>query len=117
MYFILCTIGLVVSVLVVAFAGHHYSQAGGFSCRPAGGDCVCTLSQEDPLARTFTYQGVEDCEAITGTLALYFLVQIVLNAAQALVCVVGAFIMWKHRYQVFFAGLQMVSPSSKWQKV
>ncbi|CAG03430.1 unnamed protein product, partial [Tetraodon nigroviridis] len=107
LYFILCSIGLVLSVLVVAFAGHHYSQASGFSCGPARGDCVCTLSQEDPIARTFTYEGVGDCQAITGTLTLYFLVQIVLNLAQALVCAAGAFIMWKHRYQVFFAGLQI----------
>ncbi|XP_003967330.2 sarcospan [Takifugu rubripes] len=117
LYFILCTIGLVVSVLVVAFAGHHYSQTSAFSCGPAGEDCVCTLSQEDPIARTFNYEGVGDCEVITGTFTLYFLVQIGLNLAQALVCAIGAFIMWKHRYQVFFAGLQIGSPSSKWQKV
>lgn len=118
LYFVLCTIGLVISVLVMAFAGHHHSQASSFSCEQVGEDCVCTLDQNDPIARTFTYEGVSDCEVITGTLTLYYLLQIVLNLAQALVCAVGAFIMWKHRYQVFFAGLQIGSPSSKqWQKV
>ncbi|XP_051238733.1 sarcospan [Dicentrarchus labrax] len=118
LYFVLCTIGLVISVLVIAFAGHHYSQASSFSCEQVGEDCVCTLDQKDPIARTFTYEGVSDCEVITGTLTLYFLLQIVMNLAQALVCAVGAFIMWKHRYQVFFAGLQIGSPSPKqWQKV
>ncbi|XP_054476698.1 sarcospan [Anoplopoma fimbria] len=118
LYFVLCTIGLVISVLALSFAGHHYSQTSGFSCEPVGEDCVCKLDPNDPIARTFTYEGVSDCEGITGTLPLYFLLQIVLNLAQAIVCAIGAFIMWKHRYQVFFAGLQVGSPSSQqWQKV
>uniref|UniRef100_A0A3Q3XBC2 Uncharacterized protein n=1 Tax=Mola mola TaxID=94237 RepID=A0A3Q3XBC2_MOLML len=118
LYFILCTIGLVISVLVMAFAGHHYSQTSSLSCKNAGEDCTCKLYQDDPIARTFTYEGVSDCEVVTGTLTLYFLLQIVLNLAQALVCTAGAFILWKQRYQVFFAGLQIGSPSSKqWQKV
>ncbi|XP_037624227.1 sarcospan [Sebastes umbrosus] len=118
LYFILCTIGLVISLLALSFAGHHYTQTSSFWCEPAGEDCVCTLDRNDPIARTFTYAGVSDCGVITGTLALYFLIQILLNLAQALVCAVGAFIMWKHRYQVFFAGLQIGSPSSRrWQKV
>lgn len=118
LYFILCMIGLVISVLVTAFAGHHYSQASSFNCEQAGDDCTCTLEPEDPIARNFYYEGVGDCEVITGTLTLYFLLQIVLNLVQALVCAVGAFIMWKHRYQVFFAGLQIGSISTrKWQKV
>ncbi|KAF3854647.1 hypothetical protein F7725_022702 [Dissostichus mawsoni] len=117
LYFVLCTIGLVISVLVIAFSGHHYSQTGSFRCQQAGEDCVCRLDQEDPIARTFTYEGVSDCEVITGTLTLYFLLQIVLNLLQAVVCAIGAFIMWKQRYQVFFAGLQISSSSSQWQKV
>lgn len=118
LYFILCTTGLIISVLVVAFAGHHHSQASGFVCQQEGEDCLCVLDQSDPIARTFKYEGVSDCEAITGTLTFYFLLQILLNLAQALVCAVGAFIMWKHRYQVFFAGIQIKSPSSQqWQKV
>ncbi|CAJ1056981.1 sarcospan [Xyrichtys novacula] len=118
LYFILCTIGLVISVLVVAFAGHHYNQTSSFLCELQGEDCVCKLDEDDPIARTFTYEGVSDCGEITDTLTLYFLIQIVLNLAQAIVCAVGAFIMWKDRYQVFFAGLQIGSPSSQqWQKV
>ncbi|CAG5958204.1 sarcospan [Menidia menidia] len=118
LYFVLCTIGLVLSVLVVAFAGHHHSQASNFICQEAAEDCVCVLDPSDPIARTFRYEDVSDCEAITGTLPFYFLLQIFLNLAQALVCAVGAFIMWKHRYQVFFAGLQIGSPSTQqWQKV
>ncbi|KAM9808335.1 sarcospan [Neosynchiropus ocellatus] len=115
LYFVLCAVGLVISVLVMAFAGHHYSQASGFSCQQAGEDCACTLQPEDPVARTFTYEGVTDCESVTSTLTLYFLLQILLNLVQALVCAIATFIMWKHRYQVFFAGLQIRSPT--WQKV
>ncbi|XP_029909186.1 sarcospan [Myripristis murdjan] len=118
LYFVLCTIGLVISVLVMAFAGHHYSQASNFNCELEGENCMCKLDPDDPIARTFTYEAVDDCEVITGTLTLYFLLQIVLNLAQAIVCAVGAFIMWKHRYQVFFVGLQIGSPSAQqWQKV
>lgn len=118
LYFVLCAIGLVISVLVMAFAGHHYSQANSFTCEQVGEDCECKLEPEDPIARTFTYEGVSDCEVINGTLTLYFLLQIVLNLVQALVCAVGAFILWKDRYQVFFAGLQIGSPSfQQWQKV
>ncbi|CAK6972595.1 sarcospan [Scomber scombrus] len=118
LYFVLCAIGLVISVVVMAFAGHHYSQASSFSCDEVEEACMCTLNPGDPIARTFTYEGVSDCEVINGTLTLYFLLQIVLNLVQALVCAVGAFIMWKHRYQVFFTGLQIGSPSFQhWQKV
>lgn len=118
LYFALCAIGLVTSVVAMSFAGHHHSQTSGFTCQRVRMDCVCKLDQMDPIARTFTYQDVSDCEGVTGTLALYFLLQIVLNLAQALVCALGAFVMWKHRYQVFFAGLQIGSHASRqWQKV
>ncbi|KAM9853920.1 sarcospan [Aulostomus maculatus] len=118
LYFALCAIGLVVSVLVMAFAVHHYLQASSFICQQQLDDCVCKLTPHDPIARTFTYEGVGRCEDITETLTLYFLIQIVLNAVQALVCAVAAFIMWKNRYQVFFSGLQIGSPSfQQWQKV
>lgn len=109
LYFILCTIGLVISVLVIAFAGHHYSQTTAFTCERTGPDCLCTMEPEDPIARSFTYQDVEDCGHLTSDLPLYFLIQIILNLAQALVCAIAAFIMWKNRYQVFFAGLQISS--------
>lgn len=114
LYFILCAIGLVVSVLVTAFAGHHYTQTSSLICERTGPDCVCKLDADDPIARTFTYEDMEDCGHITSQLPMYFLIQIILNLAQAVVCAVGAFIMWKHRYQVFFAGLQI---SSQWHKV
>ncbi|KAM8890779.1 sarcospan [Spinachia spinachia] len=113
LYFVLCAIGMVISLLATSFAGHHHSQTRGFICEQVRMDCVCRLDQMDPIARTFTYEDVYDCEGVTGTLPLYFLLQIVLNLSQALVCALGAFIMWKHRYQVFFAGLQMGSPSSQ----
>ncbi|XP_054633516.1 sarcospan [Dunckerocampus dactyliophorus] len=116
LYFALCAVGLVISVLVVAFAGYHHAQTSSFSCMPAAEDCLCTLDPHDPIARTFTYEGVSDCQEITETLLLYHLLQIVLNLAQAFVCAVGAFIMWKHRYQVFFAGLQ-IGTFQQWHKV
>ncbi|XP_076122130.1 sarcospan [Alosa pseudoharengus] len=118
LYFLLCSGGLVISVLVIAFQGHHFSLANGFSCREQGEDCMCTLDPLDPIARTFTYEAVGDCSAVMDTLKIYFLLQMVLNLAAALVCAVGAFVMWKHRYQVFFAGLQVGSLSTQhWQKV
>ncbi|KAA0715067.1 Sarcospan [Triplophysa tibetana] len=118
LYFLFCTIGLVISVLVIAFQCHHYALTNSFVCKEMGEDCTCTLDPDDPIARTFTYSGVADCSAIVSTLPMYNLLQIVLNLAQAIVCLVGAFMMWKHRYQVFFAGLQTGSPSNQeWQKV
>ncbi|MCI4379140.1 hypothetical protein PGIGA_G00224480 [Pangasianodon gigas] len=117
-YFLLCSVGLIISIIVIAFQGHHYSLTNGFICREISQDCICTLEPEDPIARTFTYAEVTDCTAVTSTLMLYYLLQMVLNLAQATVCLLGAFIMWKHRYQVFFVGLQMASPSTQqWQKV
>ncbi|KAM9481650.1 sarcospan [Clarias gariepinus] len=118
LYFLLCSVGLVISIVVIAFQGHHYSLTNGFICREIRQDCICALEPEDPIARTFAYTGVTDCTAVTSTLMLYYLLQMVLNLAQAIVCLLGAFIMWKHRYQVFFVGLQRGSPSTQqWQKV
>ena len=96
-----------ISILVVAFAGHHYSQSSAFTCERTGPDCLCTMEPSDPIARTFTYGDVDDCAQLTSDLPLYFLIQVVLNLAQALVCAAAAFVMWKNRYQVFFAGLQI----------
>ncbi|KAF5897542.1 sarcospan [Clarias magur] len=48
-------LGLVISIVVIAFQGHHYSLTNGFICREIRQDCVCTLEPEDPIARTFTY--------------------------------------------------------------
>ncbi|KAG7454518.1 hypothetical protein MATL_G00260580 [Megalops atlanticus] len=118
LYFLLCSVGLVLSVLALAFAGHHYTQINGFTCKETDAGCLCNLDPEDPIARTFLYAGVTECSSITSTLKLYFLLQMALNLAQALVCLVGAFIMWKHRYQVFLVDQQTDSPSSQqWQKV
>ncbi|KAK7151981.1 hypothetical protein R3I94_008348 [Phoxinus phoxinus] len=118
LYFFLCTMGLVISVLVIAFQCYHYALTSSYSCKETEEDCRCTLDPEDPIARTFTYRGVTDCSAIDSTLPMYYLLQMLLNLAQAIVCLLGAFLIWKHRYQVFFAGLQMGSPSvQNWQKV
>ncbi|XP_037110894.1 sarcospan [Syngnathus acus] len=116
LYFTLCAIGLVISTLVVAFAGYHHAQTSSLSCLPTADACECTLDPRDPIARTFTYEGVDDCQDITETLTLYFLLQIVLNLVQAFVCAVAVFIMWKHRYQVFYSGLQIGS-FQQWNKV
>lgn len=113
LYFLFCTIGLVISVLVIAFQSYHYNLTNSLTCKEKGEDCVCNLDPEDPIARTFTYSGVTDCSAVVSTLPMYNLLQIVLNLAQAIVCLVGAFMIWKHRYQVFFAGLQKGSPSDQ----
>lgn len=105
-------------MLVVAFCGYHHAQTSSFTCEQTNADCTCTLDTDDPIARTFTYEGVDDCKTITETLTFYFLLQIILNLVQALVCAAAAFVMWKDRYQVFFAGLQIGSVSSQqWQKV
>lgn len=118
LYFFLCTMGLVISVLVIAFQCYHYALTNSYSCKEVEEDCMCTLDPEDPIARTFTYSGVTDCSAIVSTLPMYYLLQMLLNLAQAIICLLGAFLIWKHRYQVFFAGLQMGSPSAQnWQKV
>lgn len=118
LYFFLCTTGLVISVVVIAFQCYHYALTNSYDCTEMMEDCVCTLDPEDPIARTFTYRGVTDCSAIVSTLPMYYLLQMVLNLAQAIICLVGAFLIWKHRYQVFFAGLQTGSPSAQdWQKV
>ncbi|KAK1167099.1 sarcospan isoform X1 [Acipenser oxyrinchus oxyrinchus] len=119
-YFLLCAIGLIICVLAVAFAGHHYSQINNFTCEPKGEmeSCVCKLDPMDPIARTFEYRDVKDCSTITTTLKLYFLLQIALNLTLAIVCLIGCFVMWKHRYQVFFVGLQLNSANEqKQQKV
>ncbi|XP_048024355.1 sarcospan [Megalobrama amblycephala] len=118
LYFFLCTMGLVISVVVIAFQCYHYALTNSYHCTEMMEDCMCTLDPDDPIARTFTYRGVTDCSAIISTLPMYYLLQMVLNLAQAIICLVGAFLIWKHRYQVFFAGLQTGSPSAQdWQKV
>ncbi|KAG1937069.1 sarcospan [Pimephales promelas] len=118
LYFFLCTMGLVISVLVIAFQCYHYALTNRYNCEEMEEDCMCYLDSKDPIARTFTYRGVTDCSAIVSTLPMYYLLQMLLNLAQAIICLLGAFLIWKHRYQVFFAGLQMGSPPAQnWEKV
>ncbi|NXW96740.1 SSPN protein, partial [Larus smithsonianus] len=106
MYFILSALGLVACVLAVAFAAHHYLQMTKFTCDTILESCQCKLDTEDPLGRTFVYQDAADCGSLTSMLNLYLLLQMVLNLIAALVCLSACFVMWKHRYQVFYVGVR-----------
>uniref|UniRef100_A0A8C4RX35 Sarcospan (Kras oncogene-associated gene) n=2 Tax=Erpetoichthys calabaricus TaxID=27687 RepID=A0A8C4RX35_ERPCA len=115
-YFLLCALGLVVCILAVAFTCHHYTQINNYTCAMED-TCVCKLNPEDPIARSFVYMGVQDCSDITSSLKLYFLLQIILNLTLALVCLISCFVMWKDRYQVFYAGFQLGCPAEQQLKV
>uniref|UniRef100_A0A493TAD5 Sarcospan n=1 Tax=Anas platyrhynchos platyrhynchos TaxID=8840 RepID=A0A493TAD5_ANAPP len=105
MYFLLSAVGLVVCVLAVAFSTHHYLQITRFTCDTILESCQCKLDTTDPLSRTFVYQDA-DCSSVTSMLNLYLLLQMVLNLIGALVCLSACFVMWKHRYQVFYVGVR-----------
>ncbi|EHB01093.1 Sarcospan [Heterocephalus glaber] len=109
LYFLLSALGLTVCVLAVAFAAHHYLQLTQFTCEPALDSCQCKLPSSEPLSRTFVYRDVTDCASVTGTFKLFLLTQMVLNLVCGLVCLLACFVMWKHRYQVFYAGVRMCS--------
>ncbi|KAM6418510.1 sarcospan [Pluvialis apricaria] len=106
MYFLLSALGLVACVLAVAFAAHHYLQMTKFTCDTILESCQCKLDTADPLGRTFVYQDAADCGSLTSMLNLYLLLQMVLNLIAALVCLSACFVMWKHRYQVFYVGVR-----------
>ncbi|XP_062447952.1 sarcospan [Rhea pennata] len=106
MYFLLSALGLVVCVLAVAFAAHHYLQMTQFTCDTVLESCQCKVDTEDPMSRTFVYQDVVDCSSVTSTLNLYLLLQMALNLIAAIVCLLACFVMWKHRYQVFYVGVR-----------
>ncbi|XP_054024090.1 sarcospan isoform X2 [Dryobates pubescens] len=106
MYFILSALALVACVLAVAFAAHHYVQMTKFTCDSLLESCHCKLDMEDPLGRTFVYQDATDCGSLTSMLSLYLLLQMGLNLAAALVCLAACFVVWKHRYQVFYVGVR-----------
>ncbi|XP_067998973.1 sarcospan isoform X1 [Melanerpes formicivorus] len=106
MYFILSALALVACVLAVAFATHHYVQMTKFTCDSLLESCHCKLDTEDPLGRTFVYQDAADCGSLTSMLSLYLLLQMGLNLAAALVCLAACFVVWKHRYQVFYVGVR-----------
>ncbi|KAI5158785.1 sarcospan [Manis pentadactyla] len=107
LYFLLSALGLVVCVLAVAFAAHHYSQLTQFTCATTLDSCQCKLPSSEPLSRTFVYRDVTDCASITGTFKLFLLIQMILNLVCGLVCLLACFVMWKHRYQVFYVGVRM----------
>ncbi|KAJ6666386.1 hypothetical protein lerEdw1_000659 [Lerista edwardsae] len=108
-YFLLCALSLVVCILAVAFASYRYSQITQFSCETVLETCQCKLDTVDPLSRTFIYEDVTDCTAITGTFSLYLLIQIVLNLLAAIVGFAACFVMWKDRYQIFYVGIRLQS--------
>uniref|UniRef100_A0A8C9Q8K8 Sarcospan n=1 Tax=Spermophilus dauricus TaxID=99837 RepID=A0A8C9Q8K8_SPEDA len=109
LYFVLSALGLTVCVLAVAFAAHHYSLLERFTCETALDSCQCKLPSSEPLSRTFVYRDVTDCTSVTDTFKLFLLVQMVLNLVCGLVCLFACFVMWKHRYQVFYVGVRMCS--------
>lgn len=109
LYFVLSALGLTVCVLAVAFAAHHYAQLAQFTCGTAFDSCQCKLPSSEPLSRTFVYRDVTDCTSITGTFKLFLLIQMILNLVCGLVCLLACFVMWKHRYQVFYVGVRMCS--------
>ncbi|KAE8613071.1 hypothetical protein XENTR_v10007555 [Xenopus tropicalis] len=112
LYFLLSALGLIVCVTAVAFAAHHHSNISRYSCHMASGSCHCTMDSSDPLSRTFQYQNVTDCDAVTGTMKLFVLLQMCLNLLLGLVCLAACFVMWKDRYQVFYVGLWLPAPGT-----
>ncbi|XP_074124893.1 sarcospan isoform X2 [Sminthopsis crassicaudata] len=113
-YFLLSALSLIVCVLAVAFAAHHYSQLTQLICKNTLNSCQCKMPTSDPLSRAFVYQDVSDCTSITSTFKLFLLIQMVLNLLCAMVCLLACFMMWKHRYQVFYVGVRLCSlPTSE----
>lgn len=106
LYFLLSALALVACVLAVAFAAHHYLQLTKFTCDTILDSCQCKLDTADPLSRTFVYQDAADCGSLTSMLSLYLLLQMALNLVAALVCLLTCFVVWKHRYQVFYVGVR-----------
>lgn len=109
LYFLLSALGLMVCVLATAFAAHHYSQLSRVTCGATPDACHCKLPSAEPLSRTFVYRDVTDCTSITGTFKVFLLTQMLLNLVSGLVCLLACFVMWKHRYQVFYVGDRMYS--------
>ncbi|XP_027626838.1 sarcospan [Tupaia chinensis] len=107
LYFMLSALGLMVCVLAVAFAAHHFSQLAQLTCETTPDSCQCKLPSSEPLSRTFVYRDVTDCTSVTGTFKLFLLIQMILNLVGGLVCLLACFVMWKHRYQVFYVGVRM----------
>ncbi|NXN96588.1 SSPN protein, partial [Rhinopomastus cyanomelas] len=104
LYFLLSALGLVASVLAVAFAAHSYVQMAQLTCSAALQSCRCKLDAADPLGRTFVYRDADDCDSLTRALRLHLPLQMALNGAAALASLAACFVMWKHRYQVFYVG-------------
>ncbi|XP_053320401.1 sarcospan [Spea bombifrons] len=111
-YFLLSTLSLVICVMAVAFAAYHYSLITQYTCEMAAGSCQCTLDPSDPLSRTFAYRDVADCGVVTGTVKVFVLLQMTLNLLLALVCLAACFVMWRDRYQVFYAGAWLQGPAA-----
>ncbi|XP_012588348.1 PREDICTED: sarcospan isoform X2 [Condylura cristata] len=109
LYFLLSALGLMVCVLAAAFAAYHYLQLIQLTCVTALESCQCKLPSEEPLRRSFVYRDVTDCASVTGTLKLFFLVQMILNLVCGLVCLRACCVMWEHRYQVFYVGVRICS--------
>ncbi|KAG9460913.1 hypothetical protein GDO78_018762 [Eleutherodactylus coqui] len=112
LYFLLSALSLIICVLAVAFAAHHYNQITKYTCKMEAESCQCTLDPSDPLSRTFLYQHVADCDTVTTTIKLFVLLQMSLNLLLALVCLVACFVMWNHRYQVFYVGMWLQGSSA-----
>ncbi|XP_038623918.1 sarcospan isoform X1 [Tachyglossus aculeatus] len=109
-YFLLSAFSMVICILAVAFAAHRYSQITQFACESVLDVCRCQLhASDEPLSRTFIYQDVADCTSVTGTFKTYLLVQMVLYLVGAFVSLLACFVMWKHRYQVFYVGVRLCS--------
>ncbi|ELK33908.1 PREDICTED: sarcospan [Myotis davidii] len=109
LYFLLSALGLMVCVLAAAFAAHHYSLLNRVTCGTALDACHCKVPTSEPLSRTFVYRDVTDCTSITFTFKVFLLTQMILNLVCGLVCLLACFVMWKHRYQVFYVGDRMYS--------
>uniref|UniRef100_UPI00358DE2D7 sarcospan n=1 Tax=Myxine glutinosa TaxID=7769 RepID=UPI00358DE2D7 len=109
-YFIFCFLAMVLALAAVAYCGYHYTLLTELQCEDGhhpDGICRCRLDPNDPIARTFHYPG-EDCDQATDSPQALLLLQVALNILIALLSLLACFIMWKHRYQVFFAGVKKI---------
>ena len=73
--------------------------------------CACVLNP-DPLAEIFMYQNTSHCDDIRQELWKYLLSQSVLNAVGSVITLWFVLMLWKSRYNGFYAGLKFYSYSA-----
>ena len=110
--FILSTSCIFLCMIAGVFPGILGNKIASFTdCNMTDTRCLCAESR-DPSARIYIYEQIDSCESVITSVKDFLILQCSLNCIASGVCFWFVTLLWKSRYQDFYAGIRLPTHSA-----